>query len=282
MNLANKKKNKKKHSPKSDGKSDSGSDTTESDKSNKESDKAKAKKRTKNDSVSSAEEEKTQAKNNSEPEEGEVSDSSSSEEEFNDGYDDQLMGDEEDRARLASLTEKERETEIFKRIEQRELMKTRFEIEKKLRQAKKAERARDKPPIRYKDKENAKTLQTDFSSIDHKERSKERKKNIEENRGRVDKRVNAMAELKARREGRQRREEAETARREEQRKKDEEEAVLLSNNKNSVKLKASDIYSDDSESEGMYLSIFIIVQEGQCSEYMRFLSQKYIFCRSTI
>lgn len=93
-------------------------------------------------------------------------------------------------------------------------------------------------------------LQTDFSSIDHKERSKERKKNIEENRGRVDKRVNAMAELKARREGKQRREEAETARREEQRKKDEEEAAILSSNKNSVKLKASDIYSDDSESEG--------------------------------
>lgn len=55
-----------------------------------------------------------------------MSDSSSSEEEYNDGYDDQLMGDEEDRARLASLTEKERETEIFKRIEQRELMKTRY------------------------------------------------------------------------------------------------------------------------------------------------------------
>lgn len=66
-------------------------------------------------------------KENSEPEEGEVSDSSdSSEEEFNDGYDDQLMGDEEDRSRLASLTEKERETELFKRIEQRELMKTRY------------------------------------------------------------------------------------------------------------------------------------------------------------
>lgn len=131
----------------------------------------------------------------------------------------------------------------------------RFEIEKKLRQARKAERAKEKPTTnKYKEKDkerdNAKSLQTDFSSIDHKERSKERKKNIEENRGRVDKRVNAMAELKARREGKQRREEAETARREEQRKKDEEEAALLSSNKNSVKLKASDIYSDDSESEG--------------------------------
>lgn len=77
--------------------------------------------------MSSSAEEKHEAKNNnSEPEEGEVSDSSSSEEEFNDGYDDQLMGDEEDRARLASLTEKERETEIFKRIEHRELMKKRL------------------------------------------------------------------------------------------------------------------------------------------------------------
>lgn len=56
-----------------------------------------------------------------------------------------------------------------------------------------------------------------------------------------------MAELKARREGKQRREEAETARREEQRKKDEEEANL-SSKKNDIKLKASDIYSDDSES----------------------------------
>ncbi|KAJ3629729.1 hypothetical protein MTP99_014100 [Tenebrio molitor] len=241
-----KKKNRKKKSPKSnsdseyDGKSDSDSSRT--------------KKKQKRDSVSSdsESEKKEDIKNNSEPEEGEVSDSSISDEEYNDGYDDQLMGDEEDRARLASLTEKERETEIFKRIEQRELMKTRFEIEKKLRQAKKAERAREKPH-RHKDKEKEKDrdhskLQTDFTSIDHKERSKERKKNIEENRGRVDKRVNAMAELKARREDKQKREEAEEKRKEEQRKKEEEDATH-STNKSAVKLKASDIYSDDSESE---------------------------------
>ncbi|KAH0812712.1 hypothetical protein GEV33_010078 [Tenebrio molitor] len=245
LNLA-KKKNRKKKSPKSnsdseyDGKSDSDSSRT--------------KKKQKRDSVSSdsESEKKEDIKNNSEPEEGEVSDSSISDEEYNDGYDDQLMGDEEDRARLASLTEKERETEIFKRIEQRELMKTRFEIEKKLRQAKKAERAREKPH-RHKDKEKEKDrdhskLQTDFTSIDHKERSKERKKNIEENRGRVDKRVNAMAELKARREDKQKREEAEEKRKEEQRKKEEEDATH-STNKSAVKLKASDIYSDDSESE---------------------------------
>ncbi|GJQ77851.1 putative RNA polymerase II C-terminal domain phosphoserine binding protein [Trypoxylus dichotomus] len=254
LNLA-KKKSKKKKSSNSDAESSSGSESE-----NESSDQV-SNKNSKNDSASSQEEDKKSEKENSEPEEGEVSDSSdSSEEEFNDGYDDQLMGDEEDRARLASLTEKERETEIFKRIEQRELMKTRFEIEKKLRQAKKAERARDKPEKKpkdkekdkvnkEKDKEKDKSLQADYSSIDHKERSKERKKNIEENRGKVDKRVNAMAELKARREGQKRKEELETARREEQKKKDEEEAVI-SSNKNSIKLKASDIYSDDSESEG--------------------------------
>ena len=72
-------------------------------------------------------------------EEGEVDDSgdSSDSSEFNDGYDEQLMGDEEDRRRLNAMTEKEREQEIYKRIEQREVMKTRFDIEKKLRQANK-------------------------------------------------------------------------------------------------------------------------------------------------
>lgn len=118
LNLA-KKKTKRKRSPKTKSGSESEGSNSESEQENK---------RAKNDSVSSGgPDEKPEAvkNNNSEPEEGEVSDSSSSEEEFNDGYDDQLMGDEEDRARLASLTEKERETEIFKRIEHRELMKKR-------------------------------------------------------------------------------------------------------------------------------------------------------------
>lgn len=136
----------------------------------------------------------------------------------------------------------------------------RFEIERKLRLAKKAERAKDKSSKWKEDQYKS----AQYSSIDHKERSKERKKNIEENRGKVDKRVNAMAELKARREGKQKREEQETARREEQRKRDEEEATL-SPNKNSVKLKASDIYSDDSESEGKQRQMFIcLIKFGNC------------------
>lgn len=47
---------------------------------------------------------------------------------ISDRYDENLMGDTEDRARLAGLSEKEREQEIFKRIERRELMKTRYQL----------------------------------------------------------------------------------------------------------------------------------------------------------
>lgn len=80
-------------------------------------------------------------------EEGQVSSdesSDSSDSEFNDGYDENLMGDEEDQARLQALSEKERETEIFKRSERRDALRRRWEIEQKLRQAKRAERAKDK------------------------------------------------------------------------------------------------------------------------------------------
>lgn len=131
---------------------------------------------------------------------GEVSDSdpsgsSSSQEEFNDGYDDKLMGDAEDQARLAQMTEKEREQEIFKRIEQREIMKTRFEIEKKLRMAKKQELKKQKES-KKKEKGIEEKPKIDRAP-DPKERSKDRKKTIEEKQ---DKKFHAMSLLKARRE----------------------------------------------------------------------------------
>lgn len=264
----------------------------------------------------------------SEPEEGQVSSeeesgsgsgddsddesgsSSSSESEFDDGYDENLMGDEADRARLNGLSEKERETEIFKRIERRDVMKTRWEIERKLKLAKKAERAKDKesqPPKKKKKKDKKKKLaqqkeheekkkklkeptpepkepsppppvqqqdepsegeasDTSLSSpdkskdaesasggsdfFDPKERSKERKKNVEANRT-DDKRSNAMAMLKAKREGKAKREEEE-AKREAKRKAEKEDKGGDSEDVpggKSQKLKASDIYSDDSGSD---------------------------------
>lgn len=65
-----------------------------------------------------------------------------SQQEFNDSYDSGLMSDEENRNRLAQMTEKEGEREIVKRIEARAVMKTRFSIEKKkLKRAKKQDSA---------------------------------------------------------------------------------------------------------------------------------------------
>lgn len=191
----------------------------------------------------------------SELEEGQVTSDSnndnssdSSDSEFNDGFDDDLMGDEDDRTRLESLSEKERETEIFKRIERRDVMKTRWEIERKLKQAKRVERAKDKPDDMDAKKKKMSSPTGAASSVslakpgiklspapiitrtpinridesmlfgndivsddedapeyfDPKERSKERKKNVEMNRT-DDKRSNAMAMLKAKREGKQKR-----------------------------------------------------------------------------
>lgn len=53
--------------------------------------------------------------------------------EFDDGYDDEFLGNEEDRKRLENMTEKEREQELYNRMEKREALQKRFEIEKKLR-----------------------------------------------------------------------------------------------------------------------------------------------------
>lgn len=67
----------------------------------------------------------------------------------------------------------------------------RFEIEKKLRMAKKQE---------MKKKQGKERKYDSAMKMDPKERSKERKKTVEENRGKIDKKAQAMTLLKARRE----------------------------------------------------------------------------------
>ncbi|KRY67091.1 RNA polymerase-associated protein, partial [Trichinella pseudospiralis] len=62
---------------------------------------------------------------------------------FDDGYDEDLLGDEEDRKKLQKMSEKDREQEIYRRLERRELLKARFEIEKKLRRKKRVEAVYD-------------------------------------------------------------------------------------------------------------------------------------------
>ncbi|CRK92996.1 CLUMA_CG006588, isoform A [Clunio marinus] len=233
--------------------------------------------------------------NISDLEEGQIySDSSSSEKEddessnseFDDGYGDDLMGNEEDRNYLEKLSEKERETELFKRAERRDQLKRRWEIERKLKQTRKVENAKnksfkkpaskksrkqnDKPPkilpftsTSVEEQTKAPSPMYDTSSeiqsiieksndyreeyFDPKERSKERKKNVEMNKT-DDKRSNAMAMLKARREGKQKRE-VERSEALKQVEDEKEELEGVAEKSSSVKLKARDIYSDDSDSD---------------------------------
>lgn len=171
------------------------------------------------------------------PEEGEVSDSesnsssssadsdSSSEDDvFQDGYGEDLMGDEEDRARLEQMTEKEREQELFNRIEKREVLKRRFEIKKKLKTAKKKEKEDKKKKKQEEEKEKKESQVQDTQVV--MSHNKERRSKRDE---KLDKKSQAMEELKAERE-----------------KKKNRTAELLAKRQ---PLKTSEVYSDDEEEE---------------------------------
>lgn len=165
------------------------------------------------ESISSNEDESKATKGRfDEKEEGEVDFSDNELGEFDDGWDENLMGDEEDKVKLAQMTEKEREQELFNRSEKREVLRTRFEIERKLRLAKKQEMK--KKSEKFSDKNIDLTAFTETTS-----RSVERRKNMEDRRKVKD----AIKGLKAERE-----------------KKKE---------KLKQKLKATDVYSDSSDSD---------------------------------
>ncbi|KAL3049646.1 RNA polymerase-associated protein RTF1 homolog isoform X2 [Pseudochaenichthys georgianus] len=171
------------------------------------------------------------------PEEGEVSDSesnssssssdsdSSEDDVFRDGYDDDLMGDAEDRARLEQMTEKEREQELFNRIEKREVLKRRFEIKKKLKTAKKKEKEEKKTRKQEEEQEKRKLSQVQDTQVVMSHNKERRTKRDEK----LDKKSMAMEELKAERE-----------------KKKNRTAELLSKRQ---PLKTSEVYSDDEEEE---------------------------------
>ncbi|XP_061599736.1 RNA polymerase-associated protein RTF1 homolog [Cololabis saira] len=170
------------------------------------------------------------------PEEGEVSDSesnssssssdsdSSEDDVFRDGYDDDLMGDAEDRARLEQMTEKEREQELFNRIEKREVLKRRFEIKKKLKTAKKKEKE-EKKKKQEEEQEKKKQSQVQDTQVVMSHNKERRSKRDEK----LDKKSQAMEELKAERE-----------------KKKNKTAELLAKRE---PLKTSEVYSDDEEEE---------------------------------
>uniref|UniRef100_A0AAX7SGU5 RNA polymerase-associated protein RTF1 homolog n=1 Tax=Astatotilapia calliptera TaxID=8154 RepID=A0AAX7SGU5_ASTCA len=175
-------------------------------KQGKGSEKKNATKKKVNKATASGSSDGDSSAESSAPEEGEVSDSesnssssssdsdSSEDEVFRDGYDDDLMGDAEDRARLEQMTEKEREQELFNRIEKREVLKRRFEIKKKLKTAKKKEKEEKK---KKQEEEQEKRKQSQVQDTQVMSHNKERRSKRDE---KLDKKSQAMEELKAERE----------------------------------------------------------------------------------
>ncbi|XP_041430300.1 RNA polymerase-associated protein RTF1 homolog isoform X1 [Xenopus laevis] len=193
-----------------------------------------------NRAASSGSSGKESSAESSAPEEGEVSDSDSSssssssdsdstseDEEFCDGYGEDFMGDEEDRARLEQMTEKEREQELFNRIEKREVLKRRFEIKKKLKNAKKKEKKeKDKKKKHDEEQEKKKQTQVLEAQLQVTSHNKERRSKRDE---KSDKKSQAMEELRAERE-----------------KRKNKTAELIARKQ---PLKTSEVYSDDEEEE---------------------------------
>ncbi|XP_050410595.1 RNA polymerase-associated protein RTF1 homolog [Patella vulgata] len=217
--------------PKPDADSDSGTSCSDEDwtmngKSPKKKKPKQVKKSRRSTTISSSDSEGGSHKSASEPEEGEVSDSGSGsasesdsgseDEKFVDGYDENLIGDEEDKKMLEQMTEKEREQELFNRMERRSVLKTRFEIEKKLKKAKKKE----------KNKKSKSSESYQLKSVS--DRSKERRKDLESKKD--SKKISALETLRAQRE---------------EKKHKEEKAK----EKQKKPLKASDIYSDDDDDD---------------------------------
>ncbi|VDP61762.1 unnamed protein product [Schistosoma curassoni] len=73
-------------------------------------------------------------------EEGEVS-SDDLDEDEDDGLDDNLIGGEDDKRRLAKMSEKEREEELFKRAERRDAIRARKAVKQKLKERREREKA---------------------------------------------------------------------------------------------------------------------------------------------
>ena len=168
---------------------------------------------------------------------------------FDDGLDDDLIGDEEDRNMLEDMTEKEREEELFRRAERREELKKRFEITKKLK-------------LQNKDKAiSEEKSEGEVSSDD--EKAEHKKTYSREAEGRVkgyelkhaDK-FNALNALKAQREQKEKKEQERKEKKEKEtkRKKDSESSENSDLEKlakhRKKKSKVTDIYSSSSDSDG--------------------------------
>jgi len=181
--------------------------------------------------------------------------------EFDDGLDDDYIGDEQDRRMLESLTEREREEEFYRRTEKREELKKRFEISQKLKKQNK-----HKAGLSSSDREDAGSRmgggergssETRSMSESYSIDPMSRKKGYEEKYG---SKFSALSELKAKREEKERKEKMREEKMKKKKKKGGDDGSdsasgsdyekLGKKKKGKNVLKARDIYSSSSSDEG--------------------------------
>ena len=171
--------------------------------------------------------------------------------EFDDGLDSDLIGDDDDRDNLSDMTEKQREEELFKRAERREELKKRFEISQKLRKqgnSKEQQNSREKSD----DSMNSNS-DPDKSSGFQYDNTQGRRKGYEEKHA---KKFSALNNLKAMREEKEKKDAQRKEKERKLKKKHRGDSgsgsdleKIGGSSKSGHKLKASDIYSS-SDSDG--------------------------------
>ena len=167
---------------------------------------------------------------------------------FDDGLDDDLIGDDEDRQMLEDMTEKEREEELFRRAERREELKKRFEITKKLKLLNK-----EKPP---EDKSEGEVSSDEDRDDPKNAYSREQEGRVKGYEVKHASKFNALNQLKAQREQKEKKElerkekeEKKSKRKKDSGSSDNSDMEKLAKNRKK-KSKVTDIYSSSSESEG--------------------------------
>ena len=164
---------------------------------------------------------------------------------FDDGLDSDLVGDDDDREALEEMTEKQREEELFRRAERREELKKRYEISKKLRLQNKERKARSPSSSSSEQSAMSRSRQDTEQGLPFMP-TEARRKGYEEKHAA---KFSALSNLKAAREEKERKEKERLEKEAKTRKKKKHsgsESGSDDMSKSKKKMKASDIYSSSS------------------------------------
>lgn len=166
-------------------------------------------------------------------------------EEFDDGLDSDLVGDDDDRDALEEMTEKQREEELFRRAERREELRKRYEISNKLRLQNKERKTRSSSSSSSEQSQISRSKADSDKGLPFMP-TEARRKGYEEKHAA---KFSALSNLKAAREEKERKEKERLEKEAKSRKKKKHSGAESGSDdlaRSKKKMKASDIYSSSS------------------------------------